>query len=124
MTKPLVYGIEPYDRVDTSLASSFGDQICLFTPETKPSIWDKTFVTQVLERLGYLRFNPTIDYLLIAGHMPTLCLALDAIASRYADRQLKLLFWDAENHHYACIQREPYESSHKRTVPSREPTPR
>lgn len=83
MSKPRAFVIEPC-KLDLSSAETFGEIVYIFRPnERRPSIWDEAFRQEIVDRLTALRFNPTKDFFVVAGHMVPIVIATGIIVRLY-----------------------------------------
>lgn len=66
---PRVFMLMPHDK-NVRASRRFGELVVVFDKqESRPSIWDPSFLLEALDRMQDYQFDPQRDYILVVGSM-------------------------------------------------------
>lgn len=97
---PRVFMVEEY-KVDARNAERFGTLVYIFQPnEYRPSIWDEAFRDAAIARLDKMDYDPTVDYIIVAGAIVPLTLVLTELVATFGE--IQVLFYSASEREYTA----------------------
>lgn len=102
-----VFLLEPGQNVDVSHSANFGILTPIFEKKDfRPNVWSNEFADEFVRRLDEHKYNPNLDYMLIAGHMVPLTICVANIVREWGDEcdKIKFLLWDSKRFEYVPME--------------------
>ncbi len=103
---PRVFILEQINNVDITSAFEYGQLCALFKTFRKEggkyfNIWEtEDFQNEIIKKLEELKYNPKVDYILVAGHMTSMVVFAATIISSFDTDYAKFLLWNSKKQKY------------------------
>lgn len=86
-------------RLKIDQAAAYGPFVYIFGEgQRRSSIWVPEFQDEILERLKEEGYDPMKDYILIAGHMVSMCTLVATLTREY--KRIRVLFFCSTDRTY------------------------
>lgn len=100
-----VFMIEPSCKHDVSSAKEYGDVTVLLPSCRFGDQWRDEFGDEIINACEDYVYNPERDYILCAGPMMSLVMAVCLMTSHYDDCAfIQLLFWNTKTERFSVVK--------------------